>query len=202
MPGCLVGGSSPRPWGTHGTRHALQDRARFIPTPVGNAPTLKREETTWPVHPHARGERVTVQHLHSAPNGSSPRPWGTHLRHSRRPGVPRFIPTPVGNATGCRSSGRRETVHPHARGERAHCWLGVCESIGSSPRPWGTPGPTQARSTERRFIPTPVGNAICSASLTSPKSVHPHARGERGGPGCELAGAIGSSPRPWGTRAV
>ena len=91
--------------------------------------------------------------------------------------------------------------------------------IGSSPRLWGTP-PTKAHKlVAERFIPTPVGNTICSSKkrgeerfiptpvgntndsfmIPSACTVHPHACGEhwikRGKP---LSG-IGSSPRLWGT---
>ena len=111
-------GSSPRPWGTHRADHRRRAGRRFIPTPVGNAPSPPPKPTGRTVHPHARGERRRVYIKHSAYYGSSPRPWGTP-HHILEPNlVDRFIPTPVGNAR--RSSGRSlaRPVHPHARGER------------------------------------------------------------------------------------
>ena len=131
-------GSSPRPWGTHAADRPDPLERRFIPTPVGKAPIAGVAFAARSVHPHARGERPTWHGLFLYLFGSSPRPWGTHGHRNQCDDCKRFIPTPVGNATGCRSSGRRATVHPHARGERP-AWLSAPASPhGSSPRPWGT----------------------------------------------------------------
>ena len=40
FPGSRVVGSSPRPWGTRQLVAVAPVQGRFIPTPVGNAPTL------------------------------------------------------------------------------------------------------------------------------------------------------------------
>ena len=110
---------------------------------------------------------------------SSPRRWGTPGRRAAGHVVDRFIPTPVGNAGSARCAPGCAAVHPHARGERsprpAWCWPGV----GSSPRPWGTPGTRDNHPCAERFIPTPVGNASWRSS--------------------SLMRSFGSSPRPWGT---
>ena len=73
-----VVGSSPRPWGTPAPHVRPGDQLRFIPTPVGNAPTTASACCWTPVHPHARGERVLSSRTHWEEAGSSPRPWGTH----------------------------------------------------------------------------------------------------------------------------
>ena len=51
--------------------------ARFIPTPVGNAPPLAVTCPAPTVHPHARGERQDCTYAQSDANRSSPRRWGT-----------------------------------------------------------------------------------------------------------------------------
>ena len=132
-------GSSPRPWGTPGRRHRALGDARFIPTPVGNALTMTTADlfaggssprpwgtpaatcTSWSartVHPHARGERLIEAEPAAAATGSSPRPWGTRGAPGPAAGRPRFIPTPVGNASAYSLPSHASTVHPHARGER------------------------------------------------------------------------------------
>ncbi len=50
-----------------------------------------------------------------------------------------------------------------------------------------------------RFIPTPVGNTPAAPTPAPCAAVHPHARGEHAHASTRACGAIGSSPRPWGT---
>jgi len=192
-------GSSPRPWGTHVHSDGRPSADRFIPTPVGNAPARCWPACCGSVHPHARGERsATVAGL-PVSSGSSPRPWGTPTHGSGSAPGGRFIPTPVGNAPGPGSTCPRKPVHPHARGERAGPKSCSCRRSGSSPRPWGTLPRRAGSSPERRFIPTPVGNARHLAQVPHSHAVHPHARGERA---CLISCRpfrTGSSPRPWGT---
>ena len=152
-------GSSPRPWGTPAGWSSQRCGFRFIPTPVGNACRWRSRPGRHPVHPHARGERRRSYH---------------HPRPTRR-----FIPTPVGNAKASAPAFGAATVHPHARGERLG--VGAVEQAagGSSPRPWGTRGPSSRGRARRRFIPTPVGNASAPSRQRMRGPVHPHARGER-----------------------
>ena len=132
-------------------------------------------------------------------HGSSPRPWGTRRRSGWRQSSRRFIPTPVGNARARWPAAPRSTVHPHARGERRRPSAAACLSHGSSPRPWGTLRGRSSSHLHMRFIPTPVGNAVVVCKAPAPRSVHPHARGERAARPDRISGAGGSSPRPWGT---
>ena len=111
--------------------------------------------------------------------GSSPRPWGTHPLFALQLVGRRFIPTPVGNASSDVTRARRWAVHPHARGERLRTTPRTKPSVGSSPRPWGTPAPARR--------PGPC------------RAVHPHARGERPTEDRHIMDYNGSSPRPWGT---
>ena len=134
----LVGGSSPRAWGTLGRRHAGTARGRFIPTRVGNT------STKYAVTPPVRG--------------SSPRAWGTPADGTRTVVEVRFIPTRVGNTHPARYPPGEMPVHPHARGEHNPEHVLIATHDGSSPRAWGT---LQRRVHLRRggrFIPTRVGN--------------------------------------------
>src|SRR5580765_2436444 len=135
----IIGGSSPRTWGTRPVRWAALAAHRFIPTHVGNA---------------VRAPTVTLQ-----PFGSSPRTWGTRVRHPEFSGAVRFIPTHVGNARARCRLFRPRPVHPHARGERT-CHTRMSPGcVGSSPRTWGTLLVGRVVIAIGRFIPTHVGNA-------------------------------------------
>ena len=72
-------------------------------------------------------------------------------------------------------------------------------ATGSSPRLWGTVHRPAGADLQGRFIPTPVGNGIPSASGRSTPSVHPHACGERLVSATLMRRMTGSSPRLWGT---
>ena len=95
----LIGGSSPRLWGTrlkslprpdpHGSsprlwgtrREKLNELllARFIPTPVGNTKMSESKKRGGTVHPHACGEHIRLDTERRLRTGSSPRLWGTQL---------------------------------------------------------------------------------------------------------------------------
>jgi len=131
-------GSSPRPWGTLQPAAGQRACRRFIPTPVGNTARSGRAACWLTVHPHARGEHVTIR-LHSFyAGGSSPRPWGTLQAAQAQAQVVRFIPTPVGNTRRRPCAPPARSVHPHARGEHLAEVGQVDAEVGSSPRPWGT----------------------------------------------------------------
>ena len=90
-------GSSPRMWGTLLRDLRRLRPVRFIPTHVGNTPTLTGPGPTRPVHPHACGEHGPLRVVVLPEVGSSPRMWGTrHCLPSYR-AIQRFIPTHVGN---------------------------------------------------------------------------------------------------------
>ena len=93
------------------------------------------------------------------------------------------------------------TVHPHACGELRLGVLPLLNSIGSSPRLWGTQERVCSKNNSVRFIPTPVGNSFRILVMLVFYAVHPHACGELLN-GCRCLMVIyGSSPRLWGTHA-
>ena len=73
------------------------------------------------------------------------------------------------------------------------------QSVGSSPRAWGTRWGSTARTNKPRFIPTGVGNTPARSPPPSPATVHPHGRGEHAAEHAGQAFEGGSSPRAWGT---
>ena len=118
-------GSPPRPWGPRMVDPEEQDRSRFTPTPVGTTRPGDRRAGQRPVHPHARGDHVSLPVLRRFRRGSPPRPWGPHLpnRSWRPPG--RFTPTPVGTTSSASMARPTHPVHPHARGDhRSGQWRG------------------------------------------------------------------------------
>ena len=71
---------------------------------------------------------------------------------------------------------------------------------GSSPRAWGTLSCPAGWDNLQRFIPTCMGNACSSRTISTVRSVHPHVHGERLRGADDPGGDGGSSPRAWGTR--
>ena len=90
-------------------------------------------------------------------------------------------------------------VHPHVCGERPRYLSVVPQTLGSSPRVWGTPINSFIVMGFSRFIPTCVGNALEGFIKKSIFPVHPHVCGERPRAALRLCPPAGSSPRVWGT---
>ena len=135
----LIGGSSPRMWGTRHPPPVMRMEHRFIPTHVGNSFIGRRVRHREAVHPHACGELDVIRAWNVFKLGSSPRMWGTRYGDDLTVLNNRFIPTHVGNSD---LQGRRynvSPVHPHACGELV--------GPAAQPRP------------SVRFIPTHVGNS-------------------------------------------
>ena len=150
-------GSSPRMWGTSGVPREELGCFRFIPTYVGNILLLANNLLTdsvhphvcgehgpindwilYPVHPHVCGEHARFLSPRALANGSSPRMWGTWPYQVDVVRENRFIPTYVGNISGCRNSKPQLPVHPHVCGEHKQYLFLTQDADGSSPRMWGT----------------------------------------------------------------
>jgi len=151
------------------------------------------------VHPHASGEHGAAILNFDPSDGSSPREWGT-----RWPRVPfrvarRFIPTRVGNTLLSAVQRSNKAVHPHASGEHVLAGSPAAQGSGSSPREWGTRPQRLLCESQRRFIPTRVGNTGWQGWQRRRGPVHPHASGEHSSKRCDRMLLHGSSPREWGT---
>jgi len=199
QPARLIRGSSPRMWGTELLTTFTCRHCRFIPTHVGNGPSVSDIALVWSVHPHACGERLRVTKPGRLHSGSSPRMWGTEPGALVSKLVERFIPTHVGNGIKAGGIHRWAPVHPHACGERYLLTPDAIFSNGSSPRMWGTGPQFLPRKDICRFIPTHVGNGRASLCRSRQQTVHPHACGERILRAHLSSSRAGSSPRMWGT---
>ncbi len=114
----IIGGSSPRAWGTVRAIRRRSGINRFIPTGVGNGRWSARRRPRRTVHPHGRGERGARIGRRVCGKGSSPRAWGTARWGRAWRAAARFIPTGVGNGGIMRHPRNNSPVHPHGRGER------------------------------------------------------------------------------------
>ncbi len=174
---------------------------RFIPRLWGNIGPAWSPSMSIPAHPHARGEHQAASAAATIDDGSSPHPWGTRRAPGQGQGIPRFIPTPVGNTAARHHHRTTRPVHPHTRGEHQNSTDYAQHTYGSSPHPWGTLHLRIRRCSDRRFIPTPVGNTLAQRCVPRWLSVHPHTRGEHSRLDALSAHGSGSSPHPWGTQA-
>ncbi len=160
--------------------------ARFIPTCVGNircVPIFHRS----PVGSSPRVWGTCARACSSSPRAPvHPHVCGEHVRPiAFLVGRDRFIPTCVGNMLAFFHPKMTQSVHPHVCGEHVclpltalmpspvhphvcgeHCWniMQAAESIGSSPRVWGTCGIFQARCP----LP-PVHPHVCGEHERSPR---------------------------------
>ena len=77
------------------------------------------------------------------------------------------------------------------------------DKLGTSPRMWGTsPFLSCLCGSERRLIPTDVGNTFSILCQYINLSDHPHARGEHESSVAGIMHDVGSSPRMWGTLMI
>ena len=150
-------GSPPRAWGGRVRLGSRLRRPRFTPTCVGRTSQSCARACPESVHPHVRGEDTALIQCGGTPCGSPSRAWGGHDRlHTAGPAL-RFTPTCVGRTRERRRRTRRNTVHPHVRGEDINRYHQSFVAFGSPPRAWGGPRRAGVRSHPHRFTPTCVG---------------------------------------------
>ena len=175
-------GSPPHAWGIQWFDFALALWLRFTPTCVGNTGAGVLATHFSAVHPHMRGEYVNYTDC-----------WLTRRR---------FTPTCVGN-TACRFQRRpRLSVHPHMRGEYPCSQHLFCITSGSPPHAWGIHLYLASIPNRHRFTPTCVGNTLLDSSSLSPRSVHPHMRGEYSLFALAVLSYLGSPPHAWGILSI
>ena len=145
------------------------------------------------------GEHQEQKHRRPFDHGSSPRVWGTLFDVFFDVRKERFIPTCVGNTYSGDCPTRKGAVHPHVCGEHVSPRITISYPSGSSPRVWGTPCRRVLSRSQRRFIPTCVGNTNGKGVLSWKRTVHPHVCGEHAAADDFTHAEPGSSPRVWGT---
>ncbi len=126
-------------------------------------------------------------------------PASIPLRELRAKREREGIPTHVGNRGRLRAGSWVPQDHPHTRGEQPFDAADIQQTMGSSPRTWGTDPFRAVRVRGARIIPTHVGNSSSGSTSPRPSRDHPHARGEPHVVDDVAAVAGGSSPRTWGT---
>ena len=223
----LSTGPSPRAWGTLLTFNGVLHHFRSIPTCVGNTSRSAPPRPCSSVHPHVRGEHRSLSPSTPDHDGPSPRAWGTPVQLQTIQATPRSIPTCVGNTLAKRPApsllfgpsprawGTRKaafswrlgqgglqlalgpTVHPHVRGEHIGPIWKAGLNDGPSPRAWGTRRSSSGPMFPTRSIPTCVGNTFARYPGESPRTVHPHVRGEHKGTISYTVLICGPSPRAW-----
>ena len=158
-----------------------------------------QETSLLSVHPHMRGEYLSISSSSRSNCGSPPHAWGILVHHlfllQAQPGSPphawgipgvaephtvrvRFTPTCVGNTGIPRGDDQLLSVHPHMRGEYFFCTIFLYGNIGSPPHAWGIHFRLSIILISLRFTPTCVGNTPPFEPVQPLTAVHPHMRGE------------------------
>ena len=154
--------------------------------------------SSFPAHPHSRGEHMSCWFSDCRFVGSSPLAWGAHRTDRRQGQVKGLIPTRVGStAVGCHVVGQ-DRAHPHSRGEHGLNLRLLGGYRGSSPLAWGARVVGAHADTGRGLIPTRVGSTFGLAVPLKRASAHPHSRGEHTIPSSLGKESLGSSPLAWG----
>ena len=195
-------GPSPRAWGSPASASSVSCRERSIPTCVGLTPCRGDPPQQQTVHPHVRGAHPPECGSRRAPDGPSPRAWGSLGGGALREDHNRSIPTCVGLTAARISGGRVAPVHPHVRGahsEGVQLWQ---LRVGPSPRAWGSRNRGKTDIVEGRSIPTCVGLTPPADQCPGDAPVHPHVRGAHWIAPVADRGGDGPSPRAWGSRAA
>ena len=195
----MAPGPPPPAWGTLVVLTVGSDLHRSTPTRVGNTRSPSTGPTFYSVHPHSRGEHLSMVAFPLPPFGSPPLAWGTPSpsTHGRRP--VRFTPTRVGNTAWGFPRFAGSPVHPHSRGEHPDGHRPGKVDSGSPPLAWGTRVGEDRFTVNHRFTPTRVGNTLTWTNSSLIHAVHPHSRGEHPPTMSNDPSGIGSPPLAWGT---
>ena len=191
-------GSPPRAWGQLNQRRARGGVLRFTPTGVGTICAPARSLQPRPVHPHGRGDNLSLRGALTPPFGSPPRAWGQFRQRVARHRLERFTPTGVGTIWDVAGRAYRAKVHPHGRGDNLLLMQNCDALLGSPPRAWGQCMVREAKQRNTRFTPTGVGTIRARRHASNVDAVHPHGRGDNLRGGADRRRVGGSPPRAWG----
>ena len=171
-------GSPPHAWGRPGAGGSNNYSLRFTPTCVGKTTIEIDDQPPISVHPHMRGEDVSVGLCKTEVNGSPPHAWGRRNEGGQLAQPHRFTPTCVGKTA------RVAGTMPSPVGSPPHAW-GRLKQISTLPR-------------RTRFTPTCVGKTRPVLTIRIATPVHPHMRGEDSSGGVLSGNPDGSPPHAWG----
>ncbi len=190
--------SSPRPWGCFHHQPCDRRYRQVFPTSVGVFPPAATAHPSTRCLPHVRGGVSNTVPLKRRLLASSPRPWGCFPATTPAVNSSGVFPTSVGVFLTPTSSRTSAPCLPHVRGGVSGRTV-PCQVIGrSSPRPWGCFFLAGRGCHLEMVFPTSVGVFPNSLSFKFTLPRLPHVRGGVSGDAVNAAGALRSSPRPWG----
>ena len=99
---------------------AMVGAMRFTPTCVGTMKPRCKPSRSLSVHPHMRGDNGMSDLDGSEFVGSPPHAWGQCGGDCAGARAVRFTPTCVGTIFVLSANSRRDSVHPHMRGDNVH----------------------------------------------------------------------------------
>ena len=145
-----------------------------------------------------RGEDFREPPQGAGPIGSPPHAWGRRSMLREVVVLTRFTPTCVGKTRRAASAPRRDSVHPHMRGEDYQLNADDLTLTGSPPHAWGRPLVLIGGGIIVRFTPTCVGKTSHRPCRNRSPAVHPHMRGEDPERKSASPRRPGSPPHAWG----
>ena len=185
----------PRARGTRCRARCGHRRLRIIPAPARNRAASPGWSGSGPDHPRARGEHHKGGVVFLGGDGSSPRPRGTLYQRGRAAERQRIIPAPAGNTDRGSPCASPRPDHPRARGEHQPWRRSHSPTIGSSPRPRGTPLEAIGLACAERIIPAHARNTWPARSARAFSTDHPCVRWEHANVAKYSDVVTGSSPR-------
>ena len=165
---------------------------------MGTRSGLLRPKLTYWDHPHAYGDKWSVDNGRKINLGSSPRVWGQVDININAQKTPRIIPTRMGTRSSVCPTALKLQDHPHAYGDKPCKDPAKSAIMGSSPRVWGQEFSQTQISLPVRIIPTRMGTSNSEQLRQHLHRDHPHAYGDKAQEKQELIKEAGSSPRVWG----
>ena len=193
-------GSPPHAWGQLFKRLELAGRHGFTPTCVGTARMAFVYHADGRVHPHMRGDSMSMRGASPATAGSPPHAWGQPQAGPHQPGHLRFTPTCVGTARRAAPGAARCRVHPHMRGDSWTPSNSAEVIAGSPPHAWGQLPVREPGGVHPGFTPTCVGTAPSYGLPVPSGGVYPHMRGDSAFCSGVTDTKSGSPPHAWGQR--
>ena len=191
-------GSPPQAWGQCARPRPHHPARRFTPTGVGTINRTITHHATHAVHPHRRGDNLSIVNAGEDRNGSPPQAWGQLNWSEVADEDVRFTPTGVGTMADGLGARGYWSVHPHRRGDNAVFAYFTWAQVGSPPQAWGQWYGVRACYRATRFTPTGVGTMVGFFAHCRRGAVHPHRRGDNCSAASTTRSANGSPPQAWG----
>jgi len=110
-------GSPPHAWGQFHVPQNQENVWRFTPTCVGTMSAFSIVLANAPVHPHMRGDNLSLKRRNGGGSGSPPHAWGQFVTVKMLLCPRRFTPTCVGTIPCLFLKNGMDSVHPHMRGD-------------------------------------------------------------------------------------